>query len=172
MHIWLKCFQVFGKIALDSDTAIHRNNNFQTFPQAVMVLFRYSNKYLDTHSLYHRCTPKIMLNLIFLVCISKSGSLLIFLTNSLLAFTPKALSLIFWKKKTGDIDYAGIECKKKYKNCILGQRQGKLGRKWWWHVLTNPGSCALSSLMMLAKPVVLTLPSPTSSHSTYFAHFL
>ncbi|XP_071438805.1 muscle calcium channel subunit alpha-1 isoform X3 [Hetaerina americana] len=32
--------QVFGKIALDSDTAIHRNNNFQTFPQAVLVLFR------------------------------------------------------------------------------------------------------------------------------------
>ncbi len=32
--------QVFGKIALDSDTPIHRNNNFQTFPQAVMVLFR------------------------------------------------------------------------------------------------------------------------------------
>jgi len=33
-------FQVFGKIALDDDTAIHRNNNFQTFPQAVLVLFR------------------------------------------------------------------------------------------------------------------------------------
>ncbi|KAM7341447.1 ca[2+]-channel protein alpha[[1]] subunit D isoform 4-T4 [Cochliomyia hominivorax] len=32
--------QVFGKIALDDDTAIHRNNNFQTFPQAVLVLFR------------------------------------------------------------------------------------------------------------------------------------
>ncbi|GFG39870.1 hypothetical protein Cfor_08850, partial [Coptotermes formosanus] len=32
--------QVFGKIALDSETAIHRNNNFQTFPQAVLVLFR------------------------------------------------------------------------------------------------------------------------------------
>ncbi|KZS09199.1 Voltage-dependent calcium channel type D subunit alpha-1 [Daphnia magna] len=32
--------QVFGKIALDNDTAIHRNNNFQTFPQAVLVLFR------------------------------------------------------------------------------------------------------------------------------------
>lgn len=33
-------FQTFGKIALDSDTAIHRNNNFQSFPQAVLVLFR------------------------------------------------------------------------------------------------------------------------------------
>lgn len=32
--------QVFGKIALDDDTSIHRNNNFQTFPQAVLVLFR------------------------------------------------------------------------------------------------------------------------------------
>lgn len=32
--------QVFGKIALDSSTAIHRNNNFQSFPQAVLVLFR------------------------------------------------------------------------------------------------------------------------------------
>lgn len=32
--------QVFGKIALDNETAIHRNNNFQTFPQAVLVLFR------------------------------------------------------------------------------------------------------------------------------------
>ncbi|CAG7826855.1 unnamed protein product [Allacma fusca] len=32
--------QVFGKIKLDSDTEIHRNNNFQTFPQAVLVLFR------------------------------------------------------------------------------------------------------------------------------------
>ncbi|KAK3913681.1 Voltage-dependent calcium channel type D subunit alpha-1 [Frankliniella fusca] len=32
--------QVFGKIALNSDTAITRNNNFQSFPQAVLVLFR------------------------------------------------------------------------------------------------------------------------------------
>ncbi|XP_067614168.1 muscle calcium channel subunit alpha-1 [Eurosta solidaginis] len=32
--------QVFGKINLDDETAIHRNNNFQTFPQAVLVLFR------------------------------------------------------------------------------------------------------------------------------------
>ncbi|XP_024084384.1 muscle calcium channel subunit alpha-1 isoform X2 [Cimex lectularius] len=32
--------QVFGKIALDDDTSINRNNNFQTFPQAVLVLFR------------------------------------------------------------------------------------------------------------------------------------
>ncbi|XP_071552405.1 muscle calcium channel subunit alpha-1-like isoform X37 [Panulirus ornatus] len=32
--------QVFGKIALDYSTQIHRHNNFQTFFQAVMVLFR------------------------------------------------------------------------------------------------------------------------------------
>ncbi|XP_069956882.1 muscle calcium channel subunit alpha-1 isoform X11 [Cherax quadricarinatus] len=32
--------QVFGKIALDYETQIHRHNNFQTFFQAVMVLFR------------------------------------------------------------------------------------------------------------------------------------
>ena len=33
--------QVFGRIAIDDDTAIHRNNNFQSFPQALLVLFRY-----------------------------------------------------------------------------------------------------------------------------------
>ncbi|XP_044016897.1 muscle calcium channel subunit alpha-1 isoform X3 [Aphidius gifuensis] len=32
--------QVFGKIALDNETDINRNNNFQTFPQAVLILFR------------------------------------------------------------------------------------------------------------------------------------
>nr|XP_042895043.1 muscle calcium channel subunit alpha-1 [Parasteatoda tepidariorum] len=32
--------QMFGRIALDPKTAIHRNNHFQTFPQAVLVLFR------------------------------------------------------------------------------------------------------------------------------------
>lgn len=32
--------QMFGRIALDSDTQITRNNNFQTFPQSLMVLFR------------------------------------------------------------------------------------------------------------------------------------
>uniref|UniRef100_A0A674E478 Voltage-dependent L-type calcium channel subunit alpha n=1 Tax=Salmo trutta TaxID=8032 RepID=A0A674E478_SALTR len=33
-------FQVFGKIALVDGTQINRNNNFQTFPQAVLLLFR------------------------------------------------------------------------------------------------------------------------------------
>lgn len=32
--------QVFGKIAMQDGTNIHRNNNFQTFPQALLVLFR------------------------------------------------------------------------------------------------------------------------------------
>jgi hypothetical protein len=32
--------QVFGKVALNDDTEIHRNNNFHTFPAAVLVLFR------------------------------------------------------------------------------------------------------------------------------------
>ena len=32
--------QVFGRIDIDDDTPIHRNNNFQSFPQALLVLFR------------------------------------------------------------------------------------------------------------------------------------
>ncbi|XP_037295286.1 muscle calcium channel subunit alpha-1 isoform X2 [Manduca sexta] len=32
--------QVFGKIAIDDSTPITRNNHFQTFPQAILVLFR------------------------------------------------------------------------------------------------------------------------------------
>lgn len=32
--------QVFGKITLDSSTSIHQNNNFQTFEQSILVLFR------------------------------------------------------------------------------------------------------------------------------------
>ncbi|TRY92969.1 hypothetical protein DNTS_023086 [Danionella cerebrum] len=32
--------QTFGKIALQDQTQINRNNNFQTFPQAVLLLFR------------------------------------------------------------------------------------------------------------------------------------
>lgn len=31
---------MFGKIRLNYDTEIWRNNNFQTFPDAVLVLFR------------------------------------------------------------------------------------------------------------------------------------
>lgn len=36
----LLSLQFFGKIKLDTDTAIHENNNFRSFPQAVLVLFR------------------------------------------------------------------------------------------------------------------------------------
>ncbi|XP_039206587.1 voltage-dependent L-type calcium channel subunit alpha-1F isoform X1 [Crotalus tigris] len=32
--------QTFGKVAMQDNTAINRNNNFQTFPQAVLLLFR------------------------------------------------------------------------------------------------------------------------------------
>lgn len=32
--------QIFGKIALDEETEIHRNNNFQSFSNAVLLLFR------------------------------------------------------------------------------------------------------------------------------------
>lgn len=32
---------MFGKIAMVDGTQINRNNNFQTFPQAVLLLFRY-----------------------------------------------------------------------------------------------------------------------------------
>jgi voltage-dependent calcium channel R type alpha-1E len=32
--------QVFGNIRLDSETAINRHNNFQNFPQALILLFR------------------------------------------------------------------------------------------------------------------------------------
>ncbi|XP_051777018.1 voltage-dependent L-type calcium channel subunit alpha-1D [Erpetoichthys calabaricus] len=32
--------QIFGKIAMIDNTQINRNNNFQTFPQAVLLLFR------------------------------------------------------------------------------------------------------------------------------------
>lgn len=33
--------QVFGNIRLDSEGPINRHNNFQSFPQAVILLFRY-----------------------------------------------------------------------------------------------------------------------------------
>jgi voltage-dependent calcium channel L type alpha-1D len=32
--------QVFGKIVLNDETSIHQNNNFQTFEQSILVLFR------------------------------------------------------------------------------------------------------------------------------------
>ena len=38
---FLPSVQMFGKIALRDHTQINRNNNFQTFPQAVLLLFRW-----------------------------------------------------------------------------------------------------------------------------------
>lgn len=40
IYLCIENVQVFGKIRMDPNTALHRNNNFQTFPQAVLVLFR------------------------------------------------------------------------------------------------------------------------------------
>lgn len=42
VFMWTISFlpQVFGKIAMVDGTHINRNNNFQTFPQAVLLLFR------------------------------------------------------------------------------------------------------------------------------------
>ena len=40
MTNFLTSIQVFGKIAMQEGTNIHRNNNFQTFTQALLVLFR------------------------------------------------------------------------------------------------------------------------------------
>lgn len=40
VHIRISLLQVFGKIAMVDGTQINRNNNFQTFPQAVLMLFR------------------------------------------------------------------------------------------------------------------------------------
>lgn len=37
---------MFGKISLVDGTEINRNNNFQTFPQAVLVLFRWADHVL------------------------------------------------------------------------------------------------------------------------------
>ncbi|NWQ74510.1 CAC1D protein, partial [Columbina picui] len=37
---FIKSFQVFGKVAMRDNNQINRNNNFQTFPQAVLLLFR------------------------------------------------------------------------------------------------------------------------------------
>lgn len=41
---FLPSMQMFGKIALQDNTQINRNNNFQTFPQAVLLLFRWGKR--------------------------------------------------------------------------------------------------------------------------------
>lgn len=40
-------FQIFGRIAIDDETTINRNNNFQTFSQAVLILFRSATGIVD-----------------------------------------------------------------------------------------------------------------------------
>lgn len=39
-------FQTFGKVAVDENTHINRNCNFQTFFMAVLLLFRWVDKTL------------------------------------------------------------------------------------------------------------------------------
>lgn len=46
------CWQMFGKIALVDGTQINRNNNFQTFPQAVLLLFRHECSLPTPHVIY------------------------------------------------------------------------------------------------------------------------
>lgn len=41
--------QVFGNIDLNEDTAINHHNNFRTFLQALMLLFRYMSHYFTLH---------------------------------------------------------------------------------------------------------------------------
>ena len=55
---------MFGKVALDDNTPIHRNNNFQTFPQALMVLFRFVLTVTDNNtnvSCLNPLTPTVAL---------------------------------------------------------------------------------------------------------------
>jgi len=49
MMMMMLMVQAFGKIALDDSSPIHRNNNFQTFFAAVMVLFRSVFFYFSTY---------------------------------------------------------------------------------------------------------------------------
>ncbi|XP_053881258.1 voltage-dependent L-type calcium channel subunit alpha-1S-like [Malaclemys terrapin pileata] len=51
--------QVFGKIALVDGTQINRNNNFQTFPQAILLLFRGRIKHLDVVTLLRCIQPPL-----------------------------------------------------------------------------------------------------------------
>lgn len=63
--IWLFFpFQTFGKIAMQDYTQINRNNNFQTFPQAVLLLFR-SASHFPVHAfpfLPPSVTPRLSLS--------------------------------------------------------------------------------------------------------------
>ena len=67
---------IFGRIALDDDTAIHRNTNFQNFQQSLLLLFRCSTGeawqgisfHTDTRNdniyIDNQCDP-ILINIIF-----------------------------------------------------------------------------------------------------------
>lgn len=46
-------FQVFGNIDLNDDTSINRHNNFRTFLQALMLLFRCAVVHLKSASALH-----------------------------------------------------------------------------------------------------------------------
>ena len=58
--------QIFGKIALVDGTYINRNNNFQTFPQAVLLLFRLV---LCLLLLLHTIMIMIIMNIIIVIII-------------------------------------------------------------------------------------------------------
>lgn len=45
--------QMFGKIGLRDNSQINRNNNFQTFPQAVLLLFRSGYPFAVALSFFH-----------------------------------------------------------------------------------------------------------------------
>ena len=49
---------MFGRIALNDDTNIHRNNNFQSFTWALLVLFRWGDKQADRQGEADRQTDK------------------------------------------------------------------------------------------------------------------
>jgi len=44
---WPDVTQVFGTIQLDPHSSINRHNNFRTFPQSLMLLFRYTSISLE-----------------------------------------------------------------------------------------------------------------------------
>lgn len=78
--------QMFGKVAMVDGTHINRNNNFQTFPQAVLLLFRCAGL-SDRDSLYFS---------VFLTC---SGF-------HFISVIPVALQMCHWRGVAGD--YVGL----------------------------------------------------------------
>ena len=72
--------QIFGKIALVDGTYINRNNNFQTFPQAVLLLFRLVSFPLlrlpKFHKKYLHCVTPLLVQLYVLLNVSLKWSLI------------------------------------------------------------------------------------------------